>query len=164
MKGSKQVIDALNEALGNELTAVAQYFMHSRINKHRGFVALAKEQRREVREEMRHSALLVDRILFLEGTPKPKMKEGPKYGKTVTEQNKNDLALQRRAVKHLNEAITTARQKGDNGSANLLQTILDAQEEHVHRLETQLSLIQKLGEANYLQTKLERKAAPAAKS
>lgn len=162
MKGSKQVIDVLNGALAAELLAVSQYFMHSRLNKNRGFFALANEQQAEAREEMEHAGLLTDRILLLGGTPNPRMKETPNVGRTVPEQMKNDLALQQRAVKRLNDGIATARQKGDNGSADLLATILHAEEDHVHWLETQLSLIQKLGEANYLQTQLGPAAAPAA--
>lgn len=154
MRGSKQVVDVLNDVLAAELLAVGQYFMHSKLNRNRGFMRLADVLQRESNDEMSHAGRVTERILFLEGTPEPRMKDNPKVGQTVTEQMQNDLALEHRAVKRLNEGIAIARQQGDNASAELFTRILTDEEEHIAWIQTQLFLIEKLGESTYLQSQL----------
>lgn len=154
MKGSKKVIDILNEALAGELVAITQYFMHSEMQRNWGYTALADHLRKEAMDEMTHAQKLTSRILFLEGVPTAKSTQGPKIGKTIPEQLQNDLALELHAVQQLNSGIMVSRLKGDNTSAELLGFILAEQEEHVRWLQTQLGLIQRLGESNYLLSKL----------
>lgn len=161
MKGTKEVIDVLNEALANELVAINQYFMHARMSRRRGYTALADRLRADSMDQMTHAEALIDRILFLGGTPKMQPTKGPQIGDTIPEQLQNDLDLELDAVKQLNKAIAAARKKKDNASATLFTQILAHEEEHVSFLETQLRLIEDLGEAAYLQTLVRGPGAPA---
>jgi bacterioferritin len=150
MKGSKQVLDALNDVLGGELVGINQYFLHAKMCKNWGFERLAEHNHRESIGEMKHASDIVERVLFLEGVPNLQKLGKLSIGETVPEQLKNDLALEYDAVQKLNTAIALCVAEGDNTSRELLEGILESEEEHVDWLETQLDLIKKLGETAYL--------------
>lgn len=150
MKGSKEVIDALNEVLAGELVAINQYFLHAKMCKNWGYAALADYIRKESIDEMRHAETLVDRILFLDGLPNLQRLDKLRIGTTVPEQLRSDLDLEYAAVKRLNDGIALCREKGDGTTEDLLRKILIAEEDHVDWIETQLNLIDKLGEVAYL--------------
>lgn len=150
MKGSKEVIDALNEVLAAELVAINQYFLHAKMCKNWGYVALADFIRKESIDEMRHAETLVDRILFLEGLPNLQRLDKLHIGQSVPELLKCDLELEYSAVKRLNDSIALCREKGDGTSEELLRKILVSEEDHVDWIETQINLIDKLGEVAYL--------------
>lgn len=150
MKGSKKIIDALNEVLTGELTGVNQYFIHFRMQKNWGYERLAKASREESIGEMKHADDLIERILFLEGIPNMQRLFKVAVGETVKEQLQSDLKLEIEAVKRLQKSIKLALDAGDTGSRELLEHILVDEEEHVDYLETQLGLIKELGEAVYL--------------
>lgn len=150
MKGSKEVIDALNEVLAAELVAINQYFLHAKMCKNWGFEALADHIRKESIDEMRHAETLVDRILFLEGLPNLQRLDKLHVGQTVPEQLRCDLELEQRAVARLNQSVALCRDRGDHTTEGLLRAILASEEEHIDWIETQLGLIDKLGETAYL--------------
>jgi len=150
MKGIKEVVDLLNEVLAGELVAINQYFLHAKMCKNWGYHALATRTRAESIDEMKHAEQLVDRILFLEGLPNLQRLDTLHIGQTVVEQLKSDLQLEYSAIKRLNDGITLCRQKGDNVSETLLTQILVGEEEHVDWIETQLHLVDEVGEKAYL--------------
>lgn len=150
MKGSKEIITALNEVLAAELVAINQYFLHAKMCQNWGYLTLASHTRAESIDEMRHAESIVDRILFLEGLPNLQRLDTLNVGQTVAEQFKSDVELEYRAVKRLNDAIALCREKGDRTTEDLLAGILAGEESHIDWLETQLGLIEKLGEQNYL--------------
>jgi bacterioferritin len=150
MKGSKEIVDALNEVLAAELVAINQYFLHAKMCQNWGFVTIAAHTRTESIDEMRHAEAIVDRILFLEGLPNLQRLDTLHIGQTVPEQFRSDLQLEYNAVKRLNEAIALCREKGDRTSEDMLAGILAGEERHVDWLETQLGLIETLGEQAYL--------------
>ena len=150
MKGSKAVIDALNDVLGGELIGINQYFLHAKMCKNWGFERLAENDYKESIDEMKHAEKIVERILFLDGVPNLQKLGKILVGETVPEQLKNDLGLEIDAVKKLNQAIALCVAEGDNTSRELLEEILESEEDHVDWLETQLGLIKTLGEAAYL--------------
>lgn len=154
MKGNQDVINALNEVLAAELVAINQYFMHAKMCENWGYLTLAKVNRAESIDEMRHAESLVQRILFLEGLPNLQRLDKLSIGQTVPEQLKADLDLEYKAVARLSSSIALCREKGDNASEDILRGILRAEEEHVDFLETQLGLVDKLGEALYLSRQL----------
>jgi bacterioferritin len=154
MKGTKEVVDLLNEVLAGELVAINQYFLHSRMCENWGFLTLAARSRAESIDEMKHADRLIERILFLEGLPNLQRLDQLHIGQTVVEQLKSDLGLEYLAVKRLNDGIALCRQKGDNASEVLLTEILTSEEKHIDWLETQLGLIDKLGEQAYLAEQL----------
>lgn len=154
MKGSKTVVDVLNEALGGEIVAINQYFMHARMARHRGFSLLAERIQEASMDQMKHAELLIDRILFLGGTPELQPTENAQIGQTIPEQLQNDLELENHAIERLNSAIAFARKKGDNTSAALLCKILAHEEDHAACIQTHLGLIEDLGEKAYLQTQI----------
>ncbi|MBK8252437.1 MAG: bacterioferritin [Polyangiaceae bacterium] len=154
MKGSKEVIDALNEVLAAELVAISQYFLHAKMCKNWGYNALADFIRKESIDEMRHAESLVDRILFLEGLPNLQRLDKLHVGQNVPELMKADLNLEYIAVKRLNDSIALCREKGDHTSEELLRKILVSEEDHVDWIETQIGLIDKLGENAYLAEQL----------
>jgi bacterioferritin len=155
MKGSKEVIELLNEVLAGELVAINQYFLHSRMCENWGFNSLAKHSYDESIDEMRHADLIIKRILFLEGLPNLQRLDKLHIGETVQEQFKSDLDLEMSALKRLRDGIVVCRDRGDRATEDLLAMILAAEEKHVDWIETQLGLIQKLGEKHYLAQKLE---------
>jgi bacterioferritin len=150
VKGNDQVIQLLNEVLTAELTAINQYFIHARMCQNWGYERLWKKVRAESIGEMKHADELIARILFLDGLPNLQRLGKVDVGQTVHEQLKLDLGLEKSAITMLNGGIELARSVGDNGSRELLEKILVAEEEHVDWLEAQLTLIQQVGEANYL--------------
>ena len=150
MKGVKEVVDALNEVLAGELVAINQYFLHAKMCFNWGFKTIAKTGRDESIDEMRHAEAIVDRILFLDGLPNLQRLDPLHIGQTVPEQFRSDLELEYRAVKRLNDAIALCRSQGDRTSEDLLAKILASEEEHIDYLETQLALMDALGEALYL--------------
>ena len=150
MKGKPEVIEVLAKMLKEELGAISQYFIHAEMCEHWGYKKLADHTKKESINEMKHAETLIERILFLEGTPN--LNDMPKLvvGKDVKSQFQNDLALEKNAVAEYNEGIATCRKAGDNASADLLQVILTDEEEHVEFLEDQLSIIDGIGIQNYL--------------
>lgn len=154
MKGDNKVIDILNKILSNELVAINQYFLHARILKSWGFETLGKKMYDESIEEMKHADDLIERILFLEGIPIISDVANPKIGKTVSEMLQSDAALEEIAITDLKTAIKICESAEDFQSREMLSKVLADEEEHVDWLETQSSLLEKLGEQNYLQTQL----------
>ena len=154
MKGDAQVIQHLNKALYNELTAINQYFLHARMFRHWGFKELAEHEYKESIDEMKHADKLIERILFLDGLPNLQNLGKLLVGENPKEAMECDLKLEQAAVPDLKAAIAHAEIVGDYVSRELFENILESEEEHIDWLETQLGLIERLGEANYLQAKL----------
>jgi bacterioferritin len=150
MKSSQEVLDLLNELLTNELTAINQYFIHSKMCENWGFRRLASTIRKESIDEMRHADEVISRILFLEGVPNLQRLNKLKVGETVKEQFELDLQLEYAAIAFLNKGIEAARRINDNATEAMMTRILVAEEEHTDFLETQLELIKQVGDANYL--------------
>ena len=154
MKGDPQIIEAMNRALTIELTAINQYFCQAKMCKNWGYHKLANKHYEESLGEMKHAEKLIDRILFLEGTPEIARYDVIKVGTDVKEQFENDLALEMKGVSTYNNAIDLFARLKDNGSRELVEPILVESEEHVDWLETQLDLIKALGLQNYLSEKM----------
>jgi bacterioferritin len=150
MKGNQQVLDALNRALTIELTAINQYFCQAKMCKNWGYMKLYEKHYHESMGEMKHAEKIIDRILFLEGTPEIARYDVIRVGTNIKEQFENDLQLEMGGVKHYNAAVELCVKLGDNGTRELLAPILTESEEHVDWLETQLSLINDVGLQNYL--------------
>ncbi|HEX3698816.1 MAG TPA: bacterioferritin [Polyangia bacterium] len=150
MKGKPEVIDALNEILTGELTAINQYFIHARMCGNWGYQRLCEKIKAESIDEMKHADRLIQRVLFLDGVPNVQRLGKINIGQTVPEQLKLDLEVERVAVPKLNQFIELCRSIGDNGSRDLLEDILKAEEDHVDWLEAQLTLLSQVGEAQYL--------------
>src|SRR5919108_6623036 len=150
MKGDPQVIDALNRALTIELTAINQYFCQAKMCKNWGYHKLAAKHYEESLGEMKHAEKLIDRILFLEGTPEIARYDVIRVGTDIKEQLENDLRLEMGGVKHYNAAIDLCAKLKDHGTREILEPILSESEEHVDWLETQLHLIETVGLQNYL--------------
>jgi bacterioferritin len=150
MRGDERVIEFLNEQLTAELTAINQYFLHSRIQANNGWAKLARHTRDESIDEMRHAEALTDRILFLEGLPNYQRLSPLRIGQTVREMFTADLAVETEAVDRLRRGIDHMRGVSDVTSANLFETILASEEEHIDYLETNLTLLETLGESLYL--------------
>ena len=154
MKGDAKVIEHLNKALFNELTAINQYFLHAKIYKDWGLTSLAKKEHEESIDEMKHADLLMERILFLEGLPNMQDLGRLMIGEDVAEMLKCDLKLEQMAVPDLRDGIEHCEQARDYVSRDLLQGILDSEEEHIDWLETQLGLVNRVGIKNYLQAQM----------
>ena len=154
MKGDPKVIKFLNQVLKAELTAINQYFLHAEMCENWGYQRLAKLIKKESIEEMTHAEKLMERILYLDGTPDMSDYFKINIGATVEAQLKNDLQLEYDAVKRLNEGIQLCVAAGDNGSRDLAQKILDDEEHHIDWLEGQLHAIGEMGTANYLAQQL----------
>jgi bacterioferritin len=150
VKGHDQVIQVLNDVLTAELTAINQYWIHARMCENWGYERLWKKIREESLGEMKHVDRLVERILYLEGVPNLQKLGKVNVGQTVREQLRLDLEVEKAAVKALNSGIETARSLGDNGTRELLESLLEGEEEHANWLEAQLTLIEQVGEGNYL--------------
>lgn len=150
MKGNASVIALLNDVLKAELTAINQYFLHAEMCENWGYIRLAKYGRKESIEEMIHAEKLIERILYLDGTPTMNELFPLRIGANVKAQIENDLALELEAVPRLNSGIRLCEQAGDNGSRDLLLKILTDEEHHVDFLEAQLHIIKEIGVENYL--------------
>ncbi len=155
MKGDAKVIEFLNRALYNELTAINQYFLHAKMLKNWGLKELAQHEYEESIDEMKHADKLAERILFLDGLPNFQMLGKLRIGENPRELLECDLALEYEALPLLREAIAHCESVSDYVSRQLLADILDSEEEHIDWIETQLSVIDRIGEPNYLLTKLE---------
>jgi len=154
MQGDKQVIDYLNKVLKNELTAINQYFLHARMFKNWGLAKLDEYEFAESVDEMKHADQLIERLLFLEGLPNLQDLGRLRVGEDTGEIFAADLALELDALPDLREGIAYCEKVGDFVTRDLFAAILDAEEEHVDWLETQIELIGKLGLEIYLQSKM----------
>ena len=151
MQGDTQVIEFLNEQLTAELTAINQYFLHAKMQENWGYTKLAAHTRYESIDEMKHAEVLTDRILFLEGLPNFQRLFPLRIGENVTEQFKADMQIEAEAIDRLRRGIAHMRSVGDVTSAKIFEDILADEEHHIDYLETQLHLIETLGEQLYLQ-------------
>jgi bacterioferritin len=159
MQGDARVIEFLNEQLTAELTAINQYFLHAKMQENWGWTKLAKHTKAESLDEMRHAEILTDRILFLEGLPNYQKLFALRIGETVKEMFDCDMKIEVEAVDRLRRGIEYMRSIGDVTSAKLFEDILADEEHHVDYLETQLQLLEQLGEALYLQNVVEHPEA-----
>ncbi|HEX5114419.1 MAG TPA: bacterioferritin [Pseudonocardiaceae bacterium] len=156
MRGDGDVIALLNEQLTSELTAINQYFLHSKMQANWGMTKLAEHTRAEAFEEMQHAELITDRILFLEGLPNYQRLFSLRIGQTIKEQFEADLAIELEVVERLRPGVAMCRDKADITTANLFEKILGDEEQHIDYLETQLELMTKLGEPLYLAQLVDR--------
>jgi bacterioferritin len=154
MQGDKKVIEYLNKALENELTAINQYFLHARMYKNWGYQKLNEKEYHESIDEMKHADKLIERILFLDGLPNLQSLGKLLIGENPKEMLECDLKLEKLAVPLLREAIAHCESVSDYISSELFEHILDSEEEHIDWLETQLGLIEQIGIQNYLQSQM----------
>ncbi len=151
MKGDEKVIEFLNAALKNELTAINQYFLHYRMLNHWGIKRLAKFEYEESIDEMKHADKLAERILFLDGLPNFQLLGRLRIGSTVEEILKADLETELEAIPLLRDGIEHCEKVRDYVTRDLFQKILDSEEEHVDTIETQFEMIERMGIQNYIQ-------------
>lgn len=149
MQGDAEVLKLLNEQLTSELTAINQYFLHSKMQDSWGFTEIAKHTRAESMEEMVHAERITDRILLLDGLPNYQRIGSLRIGQTLREQFESDLAIEYEVVARLKPGIIMCREKLDATTATLFEEILADEEQHIDYLETQLQLMDKLGEQLY---------------
>jgi len=155
MKGNSKIIDILNALLATELTAMDQYFTHSRMYEDWGFNKLYERIGHEMDDEKQHADLLIKRILFLESVPIVGNRIPLKIGADVSEMLKNDLQLERDVIDALRNAIAVCEQEKDFQTREILETMLaETEEDHAYWLEKQLGLIEKVGLQNYLQSQM----------
>ncbi len=147
---NQKIVDVLNDVLCAELTAINQYFLHSEMLADKGYSKLHAVVRKDSIDEMKHAEQCIERILFLKGLPNVQKLANIRIGETVPEMFQSDLALEKEAVARLSKGVAACREAGDEGTRQLLEGILTSEEGHMDWLETQLSLIEKLGEENYL--------------
>ncbi len=150
MKGNERVIDKLNMLLADELTAISQYMVHSEMCAIWGYEKLHKAAEKRAIDEMKHAEKLIGRVLFLEGMPVVSKLNKINIGSNIEAQHKNDWAAEEGAVKAYNEGIRLAVEVGDNGTRELLESILKDEEDHIDWLEAQLDQIKQMGIQNYL--------------
>jgi bacterioferritin len=156
MKGDPEVIEFLNEQLTAELTAINQYFLHAKMQENFGWTKLAEFTRHESFDEMKHAEVLTDRILMLDGLPNYQRLFHVRIGQTVQEMFEADRQVEVEAIDRLRRGVVVMRAKNDITSANIFEAILADEEEHIDYLDTQLELLEKLGEALYLSTLIEQ--------
>jgi bacterioferritin len=155
MKGNDQVIAHLNTLLAGELSAIDQYFIHSRMYENWGFSKLYERIAHEVQDETNHADALIKRILFLEGTPDLSKRDPLHVGSSVEEMLKNDLALELQVVTHLRKVMAFCESVQDYQTREILQAMLkDTEDDHTHWLEQQLGMIDRIGLQNYLQSQI----------
>ena len=150
MQGDPDIIELLNDVLTAELTAINQYFVDAKMAENWGYTRLAAKFREDSIDEMKDAEALMDRILYFDGVPNLQRLGTVRVGETIPEKLTLALDVEQEAIERLNRGIEVCRNKGDNGSAELLEHILEGEEEHADWLETQLELISQLGEAHYL--------------
>lgn len=155
MKGDAKVIEYLNDALKNELTAINQYFLHSKMLDNWGVTKLAKFEYEESIDEMKHADKLAERILFLDGLPNFQLLGRLKIGESVEEILKADLALEHEALPPLKDGIEHCEKVRDYVTRDLFAEILESEEEHVDTLEKQFDMIERMGIENYVQLQSE---------
>ena len=160
MKGNPKIIEALNGVLTKELTAINQYFLHARMLEDWGLVKLGKLEYEASIDEMKHADMLIKRILFLEGLPNLQKLNKLRIGQNISELISSDLEVEYEAVPYLRECIQTAEKEQDYVSRDLFAEILASEEHHIDWLETQQSLLEKLGEQNYLQSQIDADKGP----
>jgi len=155
MKGNTKIIDVLNKLLTNELSAADQYFIHSRMYEDWGLKKLHERIAHEQEEELEHASALIERILFLEGTPDVASRDPLNVGKDVPSMLKSDLQVEYEVGQALKDAIALCEQEKDYQTREILEVLLrDTEEDHTYWLEQQLSLIDKIGLPNYLQSQM----------
>lgn len=154
MKGDKEIIKNLNRVLANELTAINQYFLHARMLQDWGLERMGEHEYRESLEEMQHADWMIKRILFLEGLPNLQSIGKLSIGENVGEVLKGDLNLECAARNDLVDAIVVCEKGRDFISREKIKEILDATEEHIDYLETQIGLLEKVGLQNYIQSQM----------
>jgi bacterioferritin len=159
MQGDQRVIEFLNEQLTAELTAINQYFLHAKMQQNWGYTKLAAHTRAESIDEMRHAEVLTDRILFLEGMPNLQRLFPLRIGESIREQFNADMQVEAEAIDRLRRGIEYMRSIGDVTSARIFEDILGDEEHHIDYLETQLHLLDTLGDAIYLQNVTEHPSA-----
>ena len=155
MKGNERVIEMLNVALADELTAISQYVVHAELCDNWGYERLNEVGEGRSRDEMRHAEMLIERIIYLEGMPIVSKLNTMHIGSEVPKQHENDIAAETGAIKLYNEGIALAVEVGDNGTRALLESILKDEEDHLDWLEMQLDQIDQMGLGNYLAQQLE---------
>jgi len=158
MKGDKKVIELLNKVLGNELVAINQYFLHAKMYKDWGLKNLYEHEYHESIDEMKHADALTERVLFLEGLPNLQDLGALRIGENTREMLEADLSLELDAIPDLKEGIQYCEQIADYVTRDLFKNILESEEEHVDWLETQLSLIDKMGIENFHQAQIVKEA------
>lgn len=152
MHGDERVLEFLNEQLTAELTAINQYFLHAKMQENFGWTKLASHTRAESIDEMKHAEILTDRILFLDGLPNYQRLFTVRVGQTIVEMFNADMSVEVEAIDRLRRGVDHMREVGDHTSRKIFEQILAEEEEHVDYLETQLALIDSLGEQLYLST------------
>ncbi len=150
MKGNEKLIQKLNDLLADELTAINQYMVHSEMCDNWGYEKLHKAIEKRAIDEMKHAEKLIGRILFLEGTPVVTNLKGIHIGSQVPDQHKSDWSAEDEAIQSYNDGIRLAGELGDNGSADLMTSILKDEEDHLDWIEAQLDQIKQMGIQNYL--------------
>jgi bacterioferritin len=160
MRGDPEIIALLNDQLTSELTAINQYFLHAKMQQNWGLTKLAAYTRAESIDEMRHAETITDRILFLEGLPNYQRLFSLRIGQTVREQLQADLAIELEVVERLRPGIAMCREKGDITTANIFEKILADEEHHIDYIETNLELMDRLGEQLYLAQLVDQPPTP----
>ena len=158
MKGDSEIIDLLNQVLTHELTAINQYFIHAKMCQDWGYERLYKRKWDESIEEMKHADKVIERILFLDGTPNMQRMNPVQVGEDAIEQHELDLQLEMEALERLREGIKLCHEKGDTGTRELLEHIYQEEEEGVDWLETQLHLVKEVGKQGYLAEMITKKS------
>ena len=154
MQGHPEIIELLNDVLTAELTAINQYFGHAKIQQNWGYLKLAEHSRHESIDEMKHADTIIERILYLDGMPNLQRLGPVRLGEDPVEQLRLDLEVEVEAVGRFNRGIALCVQHGDNGTRDMLEEMLRSEEEHVDWIETQLRLVEHLGEPLYLSDQL----------
>jgi bacterioferritin len=150
MKGDDAIVEALNDVLTAELTAINQYFIHHKMCADWGYARISSKKREESIEEMRHADEVIERILYFEGVPNMQRMNPVQVGEDAIEQHRLDLALEKEAVVRLNAGIALARERADNATRELLERILIEEEDSIDWHETQLHLVEEIGRERYL--------------